>query len=179
MGGGMQQQQQQISASAVLYLVASWMLINAVFWIRWRYAKKDQNQNQNQKHKQLPAPLVEAELVSALHVRIFTRATRWAAVRDVADAETNTTLSRFYAAGIYCTATLMLLSLGALAIAGAQIALLLGARIGIGGGTRIVAPADEQPDLAAAAIDSSNAPLLLRPVIPGVTLPAAHLAHYA
>ncbi|KAJ1729119.1 hypothetical protein LPJ72_005136 [Coemansia sp. Benny D160-2] len=180
MGGGMQQQQQQqLPASAVLYLVASWMLINAVFWIRRRYAKKDQNQNQKQKQKQLPAPLVEAELVSALHVRIFTRATRWAAVRDAGDAETNTTLSRFYATGIYCTATLMLLSLGALAIAGAQIALLLGARIGIGGGTRIVAPADEQPDLAAAAINSSNTPLLLRPVIPGVTLPAAHLAHYA
>ncbi|KAJ2522174.1 hypothetical protein GGI11_001798 [Coemansia sp. RSA 2049] len=176
-GGGMQQQ--QLPVSAVLYLVALWTLINVVFWIRRRCAKKDQKQNQHQNQKQLSAPLVEAELVSALHVRIFTRATRWAAVRDAGDVETNTTLSRFYAAGIYCTATLMILSLGALAIAGAQIALLLGARIGIGGGTRTMASADEQPDLAAAAINSSNAPLLLRPVIPGVTLPAAHLAHYA
>ncbi|KAJ2660562.1 hypothetical protein IWW48_002899 [Coemansia sp. RSA 1200] len=177
MGGGMQ----QLPASAALYLVASWTLINAVFWMRRRRARKEKDQNQSQKQKQRPVPLVEAELVSALHVRIFTRATRWAGVRDAGGVETSAVLGRFYAAGIYCTAALMLLSLGALAIAGLQIALLLGARIGIGGGTRTMAPADEQPDPAAAAIagGSSTPLLLLRPVIPGVTLPAAHLAHYA
>ncbi|KAJ2397276.1 hypothetical protein GGI23_003595 [Coemansia sp. RSA 2559] len=188
-----QQQQQQHPAAAILYFTALWITINAVFRIHRRLAKAPADgtaTGTNAADQQPGERLVEAELVSALHVKITTSAlsrpvawiaqSSWVAQRRVCGG--HGLLDAFYALGVYITVVLMLLSLAVLGKAGVQIAQLLAAKLSapadsLPAATAAVAGLQPASRLAATTATMRNSQLL-RPVIPGITLPSAHLAYY-
>ncbi|KAJ2090242.1 hypothetical protein IW138_002874 [Coemansia sp. RSA 986] len=181
---GAQQQQQQLPVIAVMYFTAIWTAINLAFWAHRRFTKpaitteRTRSITENQEEDE---PVVEAELVSPLHLRITTSALKrpvaWVAQSSWFSQSTvrgMRLIDIFYAIGIYCTVILMLLCLAVLCTAGMQIAQQLNGKIG-NMKAWAVNPAS---DLQATQHSKRQEEQLLRPVIPGITLPSAHLAHY-
>ncbi|KAJ2531959.1 hypothetical protein EV175_007187, partial [Coemansia sp. RSA 1933] len=91
--------------------------------------------------------------------------------------------------GVFVTVLLMVLCLGVLCAAGVQIGHLLAAKIGVlqewvGNNTPANATAIQhssriqQSSSSGSSSNNSSNNQLLRPVIPGITLPSAHLAYY-
>ncbi|KAJ2784027.1 hypothetical protein H4R18_001340 [Coemansia javaensis] len=125
-----------------------------------------------------------AGLVSPLHLRVSTAACG-DAIAAAAAAVPRRALDAFYSAGAAAGVGGMVLCVGVLAVAAAQIAAQITARItaalgpagdgyGGGGGQRA---ADDRGG-AWQTGGSGAAPLVLRPAIPGVTLPLGHAWQY-
>ncbi|KAJ2716766.1 hypothetical protein H4R19_000447 [Coemansia spiralis] len=171
----------------VVAFAGAWAAVNLAFAL----ARRARPARAPEDGSEADAPGTTAELVSPLHLRISTDACgdAIAAAAQCRLARTNLgarTVDAFYSAGVYVSVASMALCVGVLLVAAAQIAAALGTSV-----AQLVAP-QPMADVPTAASYAPPATLtqrllgaspagrqqVLRPVIPGITLPPSHVWYY-